>query len=117
MTKDEILDLLKKEREYQETVFGDYHLLKSFNVATFLEFIEDYITRAKKSYVGKWTNELPPWLISCRESKEQITAPAETYESLIKIMTLAAAALEIYTDIDVTKWREDGINPKWLDKK
>jgi hypothetical protein len=31
----------------------------------------------------------------------------KAYEELIKIMALAGAALETYTDIDPAKWRED----------
>jgi len=28
-------------------------------------------------------------------------------------MALAGAALEIYTSVDVEKWRSEGINEKW----
>jgi len=114
-----ILELLRKERAYELKVFGSYKNYKSFNVASFLTFIEEYINRTKQAYSSKWSGEqIPSWLTNCKELTEQGTAPVEVYEGLIKIMALAAAALETYTDINVEEWRKN-LEPKdkWLEKK
>jgi hypothetical protein len=113
-----ILELLRKERAYEFNVFGPYKNYKSFNVVSFLTFIEEYINRSKQSYSSKWENELPSWLLNCKEFSEQGTAPVDVYEALIKIMTLAAAALETFTELNVEEWRKN-LEPKdkWLEKK
>lgn len=110
--------LLEKEREYERQVFGSYKNYKAFNVVSFLTFIEEYINRCKHSYSSKWENNLPEWLINCKEFEEQGTAPVEVYENLIKIMALAGAALETFTEIDVNEWRKY-LTPKekWLEKQ
>jgi len=112
MNNRQVLDVYCKEREYQNTVFGAN---KSFNVASFLQFLEIYLTKAKKGYVEKWSRDLPNWLESCKESDEQSTAPIVTYEQLIKIMALAGQALERFTEINAEEWRSDGIKDKWRD--
>jgi len=117
MTRDEIMELYKKERDYQTSVFGDYKNNPSLNIGSFLVFLDNYLNKAKKYYVSKWTKLLPPWLVATKESLIQTTAPAETYEELIKIMTLAGAALESCCKIDVSKWRENGIKDKWREEK
>ncbi len=105
-----ILDLYCKERDYQNSVFGQN---KSFNVASFLEFAEIYLEKAKKSYVEQWNSNLPPWLLNCKEMEEQHSAPAETYGYLIKVMALVGQALELYTDINPDEWRKEGMKEKW----
>lgn len=116
MTRQEVVELYLKERNYEEKVFGKYNKNKSLNLASFLTFLEHYLTRSKKSYCSKWVSKLPTWLRSCREKEEQGTAPATTYEDLIKIMALAGAALESYSDVDIDEWRQDGIKEKWVDE-
>jgi hypothetical protein len=118
MQIESILELLKKERGYEIKTFGSYDNYRSFNVMSFLTFIEEYITKCKHAYSSKWERSLPDWLLECKEISEQGTAPIEVYENLIKIMTLAAAALETYTQIDVEEWRKN-LEPKekWLERK
>jgi hypothetical protein len=105
MTFQTILDLYCKEREYQNNVFGQN---KSFNVASFLEFIEIYLEKAKKSYVEQWNSNLPTWLLNCKEMEEQHSAPIETYAYLIKVMALVGQALELFSDINPEEWRKGG---------
>ena len=117
MTREEVIELYIKEREYETLVFGEYNNNQSLNLASFLTFLEQYLKRAKKSYCNRWISKLPAWLIKCKESQDQGTAPVETYEDLIKIMALAGAALESYTQIDVDEWRQNGmIKEKWIDE-
>lgn len=113
MKSEEVIELYKKEREYQKVVFGEYIDDKVLNTASFIVFLDNYINKIKSSYSEKWVRDLPGWLIACKESHMQEKAPAEVYEHLIKIMALAGAALETYTIIDVEKWREEGVNDKW----
>lgn len=113
-----ILELLRKERAYEFKTFGSYKDYKSFNVLSFITFIEEYINKSKQIYSSKWRgDEIPTWLTNCKELTEQGTAPIEVYENLIKIMSLAAAALETYTELDVEEWRKN-LEPKdkWLEK-
>jgi len=105
MTKNEVMKLYEKERDYEETNFGNYKTNKNLNLASFLVFLESYIQKAKKNYTQKWDEELPQWLLECVEFNAHGVAPANTYECLIEIMTLAGAALETYSNIDVEKWR------------
>jgi len=117
LTREEVIELYIKEREYETLVFGDYNQNQSLNLASFLTFLEQYLKRAKKSYCNKWTSELPSWLTECKEKHEQGTAPVASYEDLIKIMALAGAALESYTNIDIDEWRQDGsVKEKWIDE-
>lgn len=111
-------ELLHKEREYELKVFGSYKNYKCFNVVSFITFIEEYLNRCKQSYSSKWERNLPEWLLNCKEFQEQGTAPVEVYECLIKIMALAGAALETFTEINVDQWRKN-LEPKdkWLEKK
>ena len=108
-----IIDLYRKEREYQKQIFGDYSKSSSLNLASFLTFIEEYIQKAKKNYVGKWSKDLPPWLISCKEHYNQGSAPVDTYAELIKVFALTGAAIEVFANIDVNEWRKEGIKSKW----
>lgn len=107
MDVENIKKLYSKERKYEEETFGIYKDNESLNLASFLEFLRTYIDRATKSYMEKWTGDLPPWLKACKEFDVQKTAPVETYDALIKIMTLAGAALESYAEIDVYEWRNE----------
>jgi len=109
-----IIDLYKKEREYQKKIFGEYAQNQTLNISSFIQFVETYLIKAKKSYSNKWDDELPPWLINCMEHHMEGTAPIDTYECLVKVFTLAGAALESYCEIDVDKWREDGVKSKWI---
>jgi len=114
MTKEEVIQLYYKERAYEEKVFGNYRDNPALNLATFITFIEEYIARVRRSYCDKWTPNLPPWLITCKEAEVQNTAPVEAYEDFVKIMALAGAALEAYAEISVEEWRKSGeVNPKW----
>lgn len=115
MDRGTLFDLYLKERKYQQKVFGDYQFDKNLNVASFLQFIEVTLDKAKKSYVEKWdSGELPPWLNYNKESCSGKTSPVETYEYLIKIFALSGAAIEAFTDIDPAKWREDlEVKQKW----
>ena len=113
MNRGDLFDLYLKEREYQEKVFGDYQFDPNFNVASFLQFIDETLKKAKTSYVETWDTELPEWLKYCSESSNG-NSPVNTYAYLIKIFTLAGAALEAYTEIEIPKWRDQlEVNPKW----
>ena len=113
MKRDDVIKLYEKERDYQKNIFGEYINNPALNSGSFLLLIENCLNKAKKYYASKWTSELPEWLINTREFQTQKTSPVDSYEELIKIMALAGAVLETYTFIDVEKWREEGINPKW----
>jgi len=107
MKRENVVRLYDKERRYQEKRFGNYEEDKGLNLASFLGFLRTYLDRANKSYTEKWTKELPSWLKSCREADIQNSAPVETYDALIIIMTLAGAALESFAEIDVSQWRPE----------
>lgn len=107
MERENVVRLYDKERRYQEKLFGNYEEDKSLNLASFLEFLRAYLDKANKSYTKRWVKDLPSWLKSCRESETQNLAPAETYDALIVIMTLAGAALESFAEIDVSQWRPE----------
>ena len=113
MDQERLFELYNLEREYQKKVFGDYRNNDSLNLASFIVFLETYLKRAKESYVESWSSELPPWLMECTEFDDQGTAPVKSYEFIIKIMVLAGAILETYTDIKPEEWRKDGIKDKW----
>jgi hypothetical protein len=103
----QISQLYAKERNYQLCAFGEYENIQSLNLASFLLLIEKYLEKAKKSYVGPWTKELPNWLNDCQESFTEGSAPVETYEELIKVFALAGAALETYADFNLSEWRQN----------
>jgi len=112
----DLIELYKKERLYEQTVFGNYKNDKNLNIASFLVFLKHYIDKAIESYTNKWSNELPEWLLTCREYEINKRAPIKTYENIIKIMALSGAILESFSDIDPEKWREKLlINSKWLE--
>jgi len=115
MTPTEIFLLYEKEREYENCVFGDYKNVPSLNLASFIIFLDIYLKKVKEAYTGKWEKELPPWLLKCKEHDQNGTAPVKAYEEIIKIMALAGATLEAYTEVDTSKWREDLENEmkKW----
>ena len=116
MDQEKLFKLYLIEREYQRKVFGDYRDKPSLNLASFIVFLETYLKRAKESYAENWTASLPDWLEDCIEY-DQGTAPVKTYEFIIKIMALAGAALETYTEINPDEWRRDGVKDKWLGDK
>lgn len=107
MTPREVFELYQKEREFEMCVFGDYKNVPSLNLASFITFLDIYVKKVKAAYAGKWETELPPWLKSCKEAELDGSAPVKAYEEIIKIMALAGATLEAYTDIDVSEWRKD----------
>jgi hypothetical protein len=116
MDRETIWELYKKEREYEETIFGDYSIDPALNVASLLLIIETYLDKAKQAYVSNWVHELPDWLISAKENdhgKKVSTVPVGAYEELIKVHALSGAALEAFADINPNHWREDGIKDKW----
>ena len=96
MDRRTIVELYLKERNYQQKVFGNYADIKVLNLASFLEFVERYLEKAKVSYTGKWSSDEPAWFKTCAEKEIQSQAPVKTYEYLIKVFTLAGAALEAY---------------------
>jgi len=112
MTREQVIALFNRERDYEELAFGSYKQIPALSFPSFIIFLKDYVDKAEKAYTGKWEKELPPWLKSCSErelsgSPEGGTAPVKAYEEVIKIMALAGAALETYAQIDASKWRED----------
>jgi len=115
--RNDIIELYKKEREYEECIFGNYSEIKSLNVASFILLLKNYINKIEKAYSGKWNKELPPWLLSCREFENNLSAPVEVYEHLITIMALSGAALESFTKLDPNEWRSkpDVDKKKWED--
>ena len=112
-----LIELYQKEREFETCVFGEYSQVAPLNFASFLIFLKQYIEKALDAYTGKWDTELPPWLLSCKEFQQDGSAPVKAYEEVIKIMALAGAALETYTEIDPEKWRDDleAAISKWKD--
>ena len=114
MNVEKLMKLYQKEREYQKNCFGEYGDVKSLNFGSFLLFIEEYLRKAKAAYCGPWQKTLPNWMNSCKEIEDG-SAPVEAYEHLIKVMALAGAALETYSDLEANQWRphpeEDG--QKW----
>jgi hypothetical protein len=118
MTRDEVLDLYVKERQYEEKVFGRYSEIKSLNVASFLQFLKRYINEADQAYSDAWSQNLPEWLETCNEFALNNSAPVKVYEALIKIMALSGAALETYCIIDPDLWRADEkIKQKWIKER
>ena len=113
MTRQEIFELLEKERRYEEQIFGNYAQNNALGPSSFVIFIKEYADKLIESYTNKWSADLPPWLISCKESIEQGNAPVKVYEDLIKIMALAAAALEAYAEVNIDEWRAEGPKEKW----
>lgn len=116
MNREKVIELYKKEREYEESIFGDYGLDPNLNVASLILIIEESLKKAKKSYVSKWQYSIPDWLILAKESgsiDKPNTVPVKTYEELIKIFALAGAALEAFTEINPSLWRDNGIKEKW----
>lgn len=112
-----INDLYKKEREYERSIFGEYANDPSLSFPSFLLFLEEYVKKAKEAYVGKWDKDLPPWLKTCIEHQNGGYAPVKAYEEVIKVLALAGAALETYSVIDPSKWRENAAcdASKWKD--
>lgn len=118
MSEDQIIELYKREREYQRCMFGHYEDEESLNLGSFLVFIRHYLEESEKGYVGPWVtpDKLPAWLKDCKELQGG-SAPIQAYEHLIKVFALAGAALKTYAKIDPEKWREDIIaeGQKWIE--
>jgi hypothetical protein len=117
MTTEELFQLYVKEREYQTKIFGEFKNNPSFNLASFLLFLESYLKKTTSCYSDRWTSDKPPWMLFCSELENQGTAPILSYENLIKVFALAGAALETFTEIDPVCWRVDGVKKKWLNGK
>jgi len=117
LTRDEILDLYCKEREYQKKIFGDYKNNPVFSVSSFLVFLNQYIQKAMNEYAERWDIIFPEWFVASQESEVQGTAPVGVYEALIKLHALSGAALETFVTIDVERWREKGIKEKWVQRE
>lgn len=114
MDRQTVIDLYRREREYEESIFGDYSKDPNINVASLILMIEVYLKKAKEAYVSKWEYDRPDWLLNATECKSATCPiPAKTYEHLIKVFALSGAALESFTEIDPSLWREDGIKEKW----
>ncbi len=117
MTREKLLEVYEKERDYQKRVFGDPSKAPCLNVSSFLLFLQNYIEKANKDYVDKWESKKPKWFKDSAEYTLQGSAPIKTYEQLVKIMALAGAALEAFAELDPDFWREEGIKQKWLDDR
>jgi hypothetical protein len=119
MTVEQLFELYKKEREYQIKIFGRYEQNPALNVASFLNFVEEYLKKAKESYVYDWTHKRPDWFVSSSEfwNNGQATAPVKTYEHLIKVFALAGATLESFLEVKPDEWRKEGPKEKWLKEK
>jgi hypothetical protein len=115
MEINKLIDLYIKEREYQREIFGNYKDNPALNVASFLNFIETYLEKAKKSYSEPWSSgDENLWLTRCREYETQGgKAPIKTYEYLVKVMALTGAALEAFAEIEPSLWRTEGPKEKW----
>ncbi len=113
MDSNTLMEVYLKERNYQKQIFGNVKDSEVLNVSSFLNFLDVYLKKAKNKYSEGWVDEKPNWMISCKEFDHQNSAPVEMYEHLIKIMTLAGAALEAYTEIEPILWRSEGIKDKW----
>ena len=117
MSRNELVELLNKELDYQVSIFGRYKDDPNMNVASLILMIEEYLDKAKKAYMKQWKHEMPDWLKYAKEQGEDNLspwpAPTKTYEELIKVFALAGAALESFTLIDAKHWRENGIKDKW----
>jgi hypothetical protein len=109
MKSEDVIKLYEKEREYQKSVFGDYATDKSLSFPSFICFLQTYIKEVELYYTKRWQRILPEWMLNCIEYKNHKVAPVKAYEQLVKIFTLAGAALETYADIDPNKWR---LNPE-----
>jgi len=107
MNSIDLIELYRKERDYEKHVFGEYSKVPSLSLPSFLIFLKEYCDRALTAYAGKWETDLPDWLITCKEFEQNGSAPVKVYEEIIKIMALAGAALETYAKIDPDKWRQD----------
>ena len=112
MKLNDVIQIYLKERDYEKSVFGDYKNLPELSFPSFLIFLKQYADKALQAYTEKWDTELPPWLKGCVEMGDcegtpQGSAPVKAYEEVIKIMALAGAALETYTDLDASKWRKN----------
>ena len=103
----DVIEIYKKERDYQKEVFGDYKHDKSLSFPSFIAFLRTYIKEIELYYTKRWQTEKPGWLIDCAEHSNHGVAPIKAYEQLIKVMALAGAALETYAELDPEKWRED----------
>lgn len=121
MEQSEIIKLFIKEREYETCIFGDYKNNPSLNLASFITFLKIYLDRIEKSYTGVWSpkEKFPDWLKNTVESESGGTAPIEAYENLIKLMSLAGAALEAYVEVNVNSWRKSPEldSKKWRENK
>lgn len=112
MRLNDVIQIYLKEREYEQSVFGDYSKLPELSFPSFLIFLKQYVDKALQAYTEKWDTELPPWLEGCREMGDcegtsMGSAPVKAYEEVIKIMALSGAALETYTNLNASKWREN----------
>jgi len=112
MKREDIINLYNKERNYQKIVFGEYGKNPALNLGSFLIFLRNYLDRANESYTKNWIDQLPSWLENCTEMQSQGSAPVMTYNILVEIMTLAGAALETYTNVNVEEWRKDFFKSK-----
>lgn len=104
-TENDVIELYKKERLYQKTLHGEYTEAPQLSFPSFIIFLRRYLDKIEEGYTEGWTEEKPPWLMSSKEFELSGTVPVKSYMELIKLFTLAGAALETYTEIDVKQWR------------
>lgn len=125
MKLSDLFDLYCKERDYQRSIFGSYSSKKVLNISSFISFLEHYVKECNDNYCEPWVDLNDPilqdnmlkWFKSSIEMEMQGAAPILVYETLIKIFALSGAALETYLEMDVDKWRNDGIKHKWCTDK
>ena len=104
-TENEIIELYKKERKHQKKLHGEYTDAAQLSFPSFVIFLRRYLNKIEEEYTEGWTEEKPPWLKTSTEFEKSGSAPVKSYMELIKLFTLAGAALETYTEMDVEQWR------------
>jgi hypothetical protein len=104
-TESDIIELYKKERQYQKSLHGEYTDAIQLSFPSFVIFLRRYLDKIEEAYTEGWVEEKPSWLASSEEFNKSGSAPIKSYMELIKLFTLAGAALETYTEIDVKQWR------------
>jgi len=106
-SRTDIMIIYDKERKYQREVFGDYNQDKSLSFPSFIAFLKTYAREIELYYTKRWQTEKPDWMIDCAEHNNHGVAPIKAYEQTIKLMALAGAALETYTQLDPDNWRKN----------
>jgi len=110
LTREDLIKLYLKERDYQIERFGKYSDLPELSFPSFILFLKTYIDQMVESYTKEWKSidQFPEWLHWSKEIEYgSATAPVQAYENLVKIFALAGAALETYTLFNIEDWRKE----------